>query len=166
MACKTISNLVNRAGLVYGIERNDGMDGRYYSMKRLDQLSTEVLKNALKFTGKCQMVAPAVAELKEETPAEHQPGVLIATALDSNYVACLDPLDGRYVNHDVFLHAYYYYSHSLITTKVAMLMPPFVQEQSLEYLKMPTRSLILVLYCNPHPICEQQDIVCIRLPQY
>ena len=95
MACKTISNLVNRAGLVYGIERtNPQQDGRYYSMKRLDQLSTEVLKNALKFTGKCQMVAPAVAELKEETPAEHQPGVLIATALDSNYIACLDPMDG------------------------------------------------------------------------
>lgn len=96
MACKTISNLVNRAGLVYGIDRTvqaNKVDGRYYSMKRLDQLSTEVLKNSLKFTGKCQMVAPAVAE-REETPAEHQPGVLIATALDSNYVACLDPLDG------------------------------------------------------------------------
>lgn len=103
MACKTISNLVNRAGLVYGVDRRldsslsseeDKIDGRYYSMKRLDQLSTEVLKNALKFTGKCQMVAPAVAELKEEEPGKHQPGVLIATALDSNYVACLDPLDG------------------------------------------------------------------------
>ena len=101
MACKTISNLVHRAGLVYGIDRGtftnnaeQQSDGRYYSMKRLDQLSTEVLKNALTFTGKCQMVAPSVAELKEEAPAEHQPGVLIATALDSNYVACLDPLDG------------------------------------------------------------------------
>jgi fructose-1,6-bisphosphatase I len=95
MACKTISNLVNRAGLVYGSQNGNahGQDGRFYSMKRLDQLSTEVLRNSLKFTGKCQMVAPAVS-LKEETPAEHQPGVLIATALDSNYIACLDPLDG------------------------------------------------------------------------
>lgn len=98
MACKTISNLVNRAGLVcwpnYNHNRDSLEDGRYYSMKRLDQLSTEVLKNALQFTGKLNMVAPAFSGLEEEKPAEHQPGVLIATAYDSNYVACLDPLDG------------------------------------------------------------------------
>lgn len=101
MACKTISNLVNRAGLVcFGPNHNgpnhnrdDLEDGRYYSMKRLDQLSTEVLKNALQFTGKLNMVAPVSARV-EEVPAEHQPGVLIATAYDSNFVACLDPLDG------------------------------------------------------------------------
>jgi fructose-1,6-bisphosphatase I len=62
-------------------------------MKRLDQLSTEVLKNALQFTGKLNMVAP-VHTVTHERPAQHQPGVLIATAYDSNYVACLDPLDG------------------------------------------------------------------------
>lgn len=82
------------AGLVYSIEEKDDFtDGRFYSMKRLDHLSTIVLKNALKYTGKCQVVAPA-AKLDGEWPAHHQPGVLIARALDSNYVACLDPLDG------------------------------------------------------------------------
>jgi fructose-1,6-bisphosphatase I len=107
MACKTISNLVNRAGLVCWpprhqttIPKDSLEDGRYYSMKRLDQLSTEVLKNALQFTGKLNMVSPVVVqpntkqEFVDEQPAEHQPGVLIATAYDSNYVACLDPLDG------------------------------------------------------------------------
>lgn len=66
-------------------------------MKRLDQLSTNVLKNALRFTGKLQMVKPAKDNTDEgfdEGPAEHQPGVLIASALDSKYVAVFDPLDG------------------------------------------------------------------------
>ena len=101
MACKTISNLVNRAGLAYGVtdrstakdDESYRTDGRYYSMKRLDQLSTRVLRNALRFTGNVHMVTPA-ANVEHEQPAEHQPGVLIASAIDSNYVACLDPLDG------------------------------------------------------------------------
>jgi fructose-1,6-bisphosphatase I len=102
MGCKTISHLVHRAGLVYSITReqneqekskDDYKDGRFYSMKRLDQLSTIVLKNALKYTGKCETVAP-VPKQDSESPAQHQPGVLIARALDSDYVAVLDPLDG------------------------------------------------------------------------
>jgi fructose-1,6-bisphosphatase I len=98
MACKTISNLVNRAGLVYGIKDRSisgqqyQRDGRFYSMKRLDQLSTYVLRNALRFTGKVHMVTPAASF--EEELAEHQPGVVIASALDSNYVAVVDPMDG------------------------------------------------------------------------
>ena len=96
LSCKTISNLVNRAGLVYSIqnddlESEDYSDGRFYSMKRLDKLSTNVLKNALKFTGTVEMMTPT-SSLKHEQPKEHQPGVLIAS--DSNFVACLDPLDG------------------------------------------------------------------------
>jgi len=44
------------------------------------------------------MVKPA-KDVNEETgieegPDEHQPGVLITSALDSKYVACFDPLDG------------------------------------------------------------------------
>jgi len=100
MACKTISNLVNRCGLVYasgsddyGLKQYPPEDGRFYSMKRLDQLSTNVLKNALRFTGKCEVVTPA-PQSDAEAPAQHQPGVLVASAYDSNYVAILDPLDG------------------------------------------------------------------------
>lgn len=109
MACKTISNLVNRAGLVYSIQHSpsdeicsyvgDGSndepdytsDGRYYSMKRLDKLSTTVLKNALKFTGTVQMIVPEAKEITEQ-PDQHQPGVLVA--YDEDNIACLDPLDG------------------------------------------------------------------------
>ena len=111
MACKTIGNLVNRAGLVYSIQTpqqgqeqqqqqdgssvagNDYSDGRFYSMKRLDRLSTTILRNALEFTGNVHIIAPE-AKMDSERPEQHQPGVLIASARDSNYVACLDPLDG------------------------------------------------------------------------
>lgn len=106
LSCKTISHLVNRAGLVYGPSSRNALndkytmndqthttDGRFYSMTRLDQLSTQVLKNALRFTGKVAMVK--AEPVSEERPAEHQPGVLIAKALDdSEYIAVLDPLDG------------------------------------------------------------------------
>lgn len=96
MACKTISNLVNRAGLVYSIQNDDSedenySDGRFYSMKRLDRLSTTVLKNALEFTGTVQMIVPE-AKMDSEQPEQHQPGVLIA--YDQHNLACLDPLDG------------------------------------------------------------------------
>ena len=100
MACKTISNLVNRAGLVYNNNNNRhaattiGQDGRMQSMKRLDQLSALVLKNALQYTGKFQVVSPAVAVPAREAPAEHQPGVLLAQSLDTDVTAVCDPLDG------------------------------------------------------------------------
>jgi fructose-1,6-bisphosphatase I len=120
MACKTISNLVNRAGInalstppTYPQEGNSDptkeenvriqgliqYDYRMNSMKRLDQLSTIVLRNALRFTGKLQSVKKAKDEdfLKDWSGGEvheHQPGVLIASTLDSKYVAYFDPLDG------------------------------------------------------------------------
>lgn len=98
MACKTISQLVNRAGLVLDTmgqnadgSSDDFSDGRYYSMKRLDKLSTTVMKNALKFTGTVQMLVPE-AKMGSEKPEEHQPGVIIA--YDKHHLACLDPMDG------------------------------------------------------------------------
>lgn len=115
MACKTISNLVTRAGInslstppAYvndqneGEERDQGLiqyDYRMNSMKRLDELSTTVLRNALRFTGKLHSVKKAKDEEDfdrkgELLVQEHQPGVLIASALDSKYVAYFDPLDG------------------------------------------------------------------------
>jgi len=116
MSCKTISNLVNRNGInnsavqattatstsdsdaSTAIDVEGQNDLRMNSMKRLDQLSTNVLRNALRFTGKLQMVKPAkdndILDGVYDGPAEHQPGVLIASALDSKYVAYFDPLDG------------------------------------------------------------------------
>ena len=107
MACKTIANLINRASIQHSNKdgddegTSDKSDGRYYSMKRLDKLSTAVLKNALKFTGTVQMIVPEAKELQEQPDQQkqkrrhksaHQPGVLIA--YDQHNLACLDPLDG------------------------------------------------------------------------
>ena len=71
MACKTISNLVNRAGITGAIAASEstGMsssstsnDSRYdprsNSQIRLDLISTIVLQNALRFTGKLRMISP------------------------------------------------------------------------------------------------------------
>eukprot|EP00986_Skeletonema_menzelii_P021499 scaffold34757_cov257-Skeletonema_menzelii.AAC.1 len=62
-------------------------------MKRLDQISKNVLQNALRFTGRLRVVeAPRTTTTtsssggegeEEEGPALHQPGVTIAYALDS-----------------------------------------------------------------------------------
>ena len=74
MACKSISNLVNRANLANADDA--------FPINDLDQLSTLVLKNSLRYTGKCRVTAL------------NEPDILVAESLDSSYVACLDPLDG------------------------------------------------------------------------
>ncbi|GMH81304.1 hypothetical protein TrVE_jg8713 [Triparma verrucosa] len=102
MACKTISTLVNRAGInqLTGLEtdvmgtRSGSQSGKGKNkakkniqgedQKKLDVLSNGVLKNALKFTGKLGLLAS-----EEEDEA-----LLIESALDSRYVAVFDPLDG------------------------------------------------------------------------
>jgi len=127
MACKTISNLVNRAGIsnsspnalsAGAISRSSLQDDpRSNSQIRLDLISTTVLQNALRFTGKLRMITPVnlltgneagedeseddvekckrIESVTDDKPSEHQPGVIIASGLDdSKYVACLDPLDG------------------------------------------------------------------------
>lgn len=71
MACKTISNLVNRAGITgataasessSGVSSGTGNGSRYdprsNSQIRLDLISTIVLQNALRFTGKLRMISP------------------------------------------------------------------------------------------------------------
>lgn len=117
MACKTISNLINRGNINSSLSSTDDQRSmsssssyigslQQNSMKNLDKLSTIVLQNALRFTGKVATIAPA-RDNKDETssslervveyddgPSEHQPGVLIASAIDSKYVAFFDPLDG------------------------------------------------------------------------
>lgn len=108
MACKTISNLVSRNGINSlsmpppSSNTNDDVaqsgqqqyDVRMNSMKRLDELSTIVLRNALKFTGKLQSVKKAKDQRVGKDESEHQPGVVIAIPFDSKYIAYFDPLDG------------------------------------------------------------------------
>lgn len=108
MACKTISNLVSRNGInalsmpppsasTISDSATSGQqqyDVRMNSMKRLDELSTIVLRNALRFTGKLQSVKKAKDQTVGKDESEHQPGVVIAIPFDSKYIAYFDPLDG------------------------------------------------------------------------
>lgn len=84
MACKTISALVQRAGLesLTGSQGATNVQGE--EQKKLDVVSNEVLKAALRFTGRLGVVASE----EEANP------VLVDEALDSKYVAVFDPLDG------------------------------------------------------------------------
>ena len=99
-----------------------------------------VLKNALKYTGKCEVVAPQ-SKFDSESPADHQPGVLIAKSMDSDYAACLDPL-GKYAI--VFEHLAESKALTGRTKKMALVMPTpvFVQELSLEYSRQMRRKYL------------------------
>ena len=57
MACKTIANLVGRAGIqdLTGLQGAVNVQGE--DQKKLDVISNNVLKNALRFTGKLGVVA-------------------------------------------------------------------------------------------------------------
>lgn len=120
MACKTISNLIHSNTNAIARPKEGGGGGandrRDDSMKRLDQISKNVLQNALRFTGRLRVVeAPRESgNDHEEGPRTHQPGVTIAYALDQfgtddaprregdpnawgrtrRLAACFDPLDG------------------------------------------------------------------------
>eukprot|EP01082_Thalassiosira_pseudonana_P015323 g14307.t1 g14307 contig9:1575907-1577489(+) len=126
MACKTISNLIHSSSGIAPTKppsttNTNSNNPRDNSMKRLDQISKNVLQNALRFTGRLRVVEAARNENNdEEGPADHQPGVTIAYALDQyglgkdgarkkasmsggenkkwgntrRLAACFDPLDG------------------------------------------------------------------------
>ena len=96
MACKTISNLIHSSSTSKlssssspfnnnNNNNNNSNNLRDNSMKRLDQLSKNVLQNALRFTGRLRVVEAPRSNPNsrdEEGPKEHQPGVTIAYALD------------------------------------------------------------------------------------
>jgi fructose-1,6-bisphosphatase I len=87
MACKTIANLVARAGIqdLTGLESGGGsVNVQGEEQKKLDVISNTVMKNALRFSGKVGVVGSE----EEDAP------VLIEEAYNGKYVAVFDPLDG------------------------------------------------------------------------
>ncbi|CAM9556396.1 unnamed protein product, partial [Chrysoparadoxa australica] len=87
MACKTIANLVGRAGIsdLTGLQGGGGsVNVQGEEQKKLDIISNDVLKNALRYTGKLGVLASE----EEDHP------VLVEEAYNSKYVAVFDPLDG------------------------------------------------------------------------
>jgi len=83
-ACKTIANLVTRSGIqsLTGLQGEVNVQGE--EQKKLDVISNDVLKAALRYTGKMGVIA------SEE---EEQP-VLVEESSGGKYVATFDPLDG------------------------------------------------------------------------
>jgi fructose-1,6-bisphosphatase I len=87
LACKKISSLVMRAGIsnLTGLESGGGsVNVQGEEQKKLDVLSNEVLKNALRFSGKMGIIASE----EEDEP------VMVDEIYSGNYVAVFDPLDG------------------------------------------------------------------------
>lgn len=87
MACKTIANLVSRAGIsdLTGLQAGgSSINIQGEEQKKLDVISNNVLKNALRFTGKLGVIASE----EEDHP------VLVEEAYNSKYIAVFDPLDG------------------------------------------------------------------------
>merc|ERR1719379_1802329 len=87
MACKQIASLVSRAGIqdLTGLEEGGGsVNVQGEEQKKLDVISNDVLKNALKYSGKVGVVGSE----EEDAP------VLIEEAYSGRYVAVFDPLDG------------------------------------------------------------------------
>lgn len=87
MACKTISNLVSRAGIsdLTGLQGGgSSINIQGEEQKKLDVISNNVLKNALRFTGKLGVIASE----EEDHP------VLVEEAYNSKYICVFDPLDG------------------------------------------------------------------------
>lgn len=84
LACKTIALAVRKAGIagLYGLHGSVNKSGD--SQKKLDVLSNDIFKNAVKFS---RHLCVLVSE-EEETP------VIIEAALSGKYCVCTDPLDG------------------------------------------------------------------------
>lgn len=86
-ACKKIQTLVQRAGIsnLTGLEGGGGnVNIQGEEQKKLDVLSNEVLKNALRHSGKMGVIASE----EEDEP------VMVDEVYSGNYVAVFDPLDG------------------------------------------------------------------------
>eukprot|EP00871_Galdieria_phlegrea_P002839 jgi/Galph1/3556/GphlegSOOS_G2222.1 len=86
-ACKKIASLVSRAGItnLTGLYNEGGsLNIQGEEQKKLDVLSNEVLKNALKYSGKMGVIASE----EEDVP------VTVEESFSGTYVAVFDPLDG------------------------------------------------------------------------
>merc|ERR550514_2371161 len=87
MACKQIASLVTRAGIsdLTGLEEGGGsVNVQGEEQEKLDVISNDVLKNALRYSGKVGVVGSE----EEDVP------VLIEEQYSGKYVAVFDPLDG------------------------------------------------------------------------
>jgi fructose-1,6-bisphosphatase I len=95
-ACKALANLVKRSQLpsseTLGLEGEINIQGE--DQKKLDVISNDVLKRALRFTGKLGVLASE----EEDTPVDIMPDNAKSSEIvideGEKYVAVFDPLDG------------------------------------------------------------------------
>jgi len=87
MACKKIASLVSRAGIsnLTGYEDSGSINVQGEEQKKLDVLSNDVLKHALKWRGGKLGI---IASEEEDEP------IMVDELASGNYVAVFDPLDG------------------------------------------------------------------------
>lgn len=93
-ACKAISNMVKRSqltGLTGYAEGGGSINVQGEEQKTLDIMTNDVLKRALRFTGKLGVLASE----EEDTPVDVEPSSKeVMFDETSKYVAVFDPLDG------------------------------------------------------------------------
>lgn len=101
-ACKTISSLVNRACITKMTGYQDdgcSINVQGEQQKKLDVLTNDVLKKALRFTGRLTVLAseeedaPVTMEDRERIYADKRDSDVVVEE-GNKYVACFDPLDG------------------------------------------------------------------------
>jgi len=102
-ACKTIANLVDRATItgMVGYEGGGGsINVQGEEQKKLDVVTNEVLKNALKFTGKVGVIAseeedkPVFNKDAYRVPGGEGKYQDVLADIGTKYVTVFDPLDG------------------------------------------------------------------------
>ena len=93
-ACKAIANLVRRSQLpsseTLGLEGDVNIQGE--DQKKLDVITNDILKRALRFTGRLGVLASEEEDVPVDLTDTEQPQVLIDEG--EKYVAVFDPLDG------------------------------------------------------------------------
>ncbi len=97
-ASKTISNLVRRSALtgLTGYLDSGNINVQGEEQKKLDVITNDVLKNALRYTGRMGVIASeeedAPVEVEDDTASRYNKDVLLEET--GKYVCVFDPLDG------------------------------------------------------------------------
>jgi fructose-1,6-bisphosphatase I len=97
-ASKTISNLVRRSALtgLTGYLDSGNINVQGEEQKKLDVITNDVLKNALRYTGRMGVIASeeedAPVEVEDDSAARYNKDVLLEET--GKYVCVFDPLDG------------------------------------------------------------------------
>jgi len=99
-AAKTISHLVRRATLtgLTGYLDSGNINVQGEEQKKLDVITNEVLKNALRFTGRMGVLASeeedAPVEVEDDASERYESAAALFERTTGKYVAVFDPLDG------------------------------------------------------------------------